>query len=175
MLFESLPERRNQTNAIFFLPVRNLFFGLLKKIYSKPKLCSETSAYWKNTLKSHRLFTTRQVGPEEPFSGRRCQLAGPKSTVYEVSWNWQKSPAGLDQTPLLVGVAHQCLFQSSKFSRRHLSKHPHIPTLFSYPRVPDVIPVPLWMPPAWQLPPLHPTEGGPTSLPKSMCFKAVLK
>lgn len=44
MLFESLPERRNQTNAIFFLPVRNLFFGLLKKNYSKTKLCSETSA-----------------------------------------------------------------------------------------------------------------------------------
>lgn len=79
-------------------------------------------------------------------------LARPKSTVDEVPWNWEKPPAGLDQTPLVAGAAHQCIFQSSKFSRRHLSKHPHIPSLFSYPRVPDVIPVPLWMPPAWQLP-----------------------
>lgn len=31
-------------------------------------------------------------------------LARPKSTMDEVSWNWGKPLAGLDQTPLVAGL-----------------------------------------------------------------------
>lgn len=75
------------------------------------------------------------LGPEAPFSSRRCLPARPKPPPDEVPQNWGKPPAGLDQAPLLAGDAHQCLFQSSKFSTRHLSKDPRISRLFACSRV----------------------------------------
>lgn len=75
------------------------------------------------------------LGPKESFTSRHCLSARSKPLPDEVTWNGGKTPAGPDQALLLAGDAHQCPFQSSKFSMRHLSKHLHVSRLFAHPRV----------------------------------------
>lgn len=116
------------------------------------------------------------VGPEVPFSSRRCPPTRPKPPPDEVPWNWGKPPAGLDQAPPLAGDAHQCLFQSSKLSTGHLSKHPRVPRLFAHRGVSRCCSLASAVPPAWQhLPFTHHRNGNHIFIyPKPCGFEASL-
>lgn len=103
--------------------------------------------------------------------GAACQT---ETNPGEVPWNWGQTPTRLDQALLLAGGAHQCLFQSTRFRTRHLTKHPRGSRLFACPSISTSFPCSHGCPWLGSIP-LHTPEAGLTSLPKPMCFRMVLK